>query len=347
MTMLSLKSLLSVTAMAVAVLGNPTLHRRAPPAKTIAEVNQGTFLESIVTRPNGDLLATNSFNSTGVYITTNVANPRKRATKLVAPLPSVNFLLGIAPILTTDDCESYLVVGGNFSSFGPLTPIPDSWKAFKVSFKGKKAVATEAKAFPDPTLFLNGIATVPDQPNIVLITDSMRPAIGRLDLSTGDWDPDAFVYPVMASPPEAPLPVGVGSIKFRDDWMYFHNAVNATIYRVHTNADGTEIPGTIPELVADTKAVGGSIDDFIFDDEGNIWFTTTFSSNSVGVVVAGTGEVRHVLGSLEDDIVFASTSLTFGRTRKDRHILYVTTARDFADLGATSRIVAVDISDVL
>lgn len=337
--MLSLKTVLSVAAMAAMTLATPN-----KAAKTIAEVDPGSFLESIVVRPNGNLLATNSFaaTGTGVYTVENPADPRRRRTKLAAPLPEVNFLLGIAPVPTTEDKEAYLVVGGNFSSFGPLTPVSDSWKAFKVAFKGKKASVEIVKSFPDPTLFLNGLHYVPGHPNVVLIADSMRARIGRLDISTGEYDPDAFQYPEMVSPPEEPLPVGVGSIKFRNGYMYFHNAITANVYRISINDDGTRIPGELPKLVVNTRSVGQHIDDFVFDDEGNIWFTTTFSSNSLGVWNARTKKVKHILGGIDDDIIFASTSLAFGRTRQDRHIVYVTTARRFEDLEATSRIVAVD-----
>jgi hypothetical protein len=341
--MISLKTILSVVAVAAVALAAPS----PPPAggqaaQTIAEVDPGSFMESIVTRPNGDLLATNSFTETGVYTVQNPADPKRRKTVFAAPLPGVNFLLGIAPVITTEDKEAYLVVGGNFSSFAPLTPVPDSWKAFKVAFKGKKASVKVVKSFPDPTLFLNGIHYVPGQPNVVLIADSMRARIGRLNIATGEYDPDAFQYPEMVSPPDEPLPVGVGSIKFRNGLMYFHNAITADFYSIKINADGTRIPSELPKLIVNTRAVGRNVDDFVFDDAGNIWFTTTFSSNSLGVWNAKKNKVIHILGGIDEDIIFASTSLSFGRTPKDRHVVYVTTATTFGDTVGTSRIVAVD-----
>lgn len=65
-------------------------------------------------------------------------------------------------------------------------------------------------------------------------------------------------------------------------------------------------------------------DDFTFDIEGNI-FAVTGAGNSIEIVSANGHREKIFVGNLNSTTIAEPTAAAFGRRKRDRHILYVTT----------------------
>jgi hypothetical protein len=83
------------------------------------------------------------------------------------------------------------------------------------------------------------------------------------------------------------------------------------------------------------------MDDFIFDAWGNIYITTNTPGNSIIRVDGQTGKSTTALGGGGNSSVPFCSSLAFGRTSEDEHVLYVSLGRNLADDNGEARVVAV------
>ncbi|KAF9765123.1 hypothetical protein IL306_002645 [Fusarium sp. DS 682] len=171
--------------------------------------------------------------------------------------------------------------------------------------------------------FLNGVAAIPGRPDAVLVSDSLAGFVGRLDLSTGVFDDSAFVFPEMA--PISAGAFGINGIKVRNNYLYFTNSNAVKIYRIQITAAGYPAKGAKPQLVADLSSSASFFDDFEFDTNGNIYAATNFD-NSIVFVDVKTGKWKTVVGGVHEMTVAGSTAAAFGRGKKDKNTLYVSTS---------------------
>jgi hypothetical protein len=104
-------------------------NRFKPEWRSVSTFPAGGYLESIVVRPNGDILTTHSFVEPGVWTVRNPSNAKTTTSALIAPINSIAVLWGITEVPGLDE-ETYVIVGGNFSSFTPTTAIEGTEKAF-------------------------------------------------------------------------------------------------------------------------------------------------------------------------------------------------------------------------
>ncbi|KAJ4129002.1 hypothetical protein NW768_007529 [Fusarium equiseti] len=290
------------------------------PAKTISQLSLGTWLENIAVRSNGDLLVTQLWPTATIYKISHPPSDNK-LNELVS-FPSIQSLLGISelpPCLGKP--ETFVVVGSNATGRAEL--IPGTFKAFAVEFYGKRRVRVrKVSDMTEKSMFLNGVVAIPSAPNAVLISDSVKGFVGRLDVSTGVFDDSAFTFPEMAPP--APNAFGINGIKIRQGHLYWSNSNAVKIYKTAITAAGYPVKGSKPQLVADLSHVVSFLDDFEFDSHGNIYATTN-SDNSVVFVDAKSGKAKIVVGSVSELTVAGSTALAFGRGRKDKDVFYVST----------------------
>jgi hypothetical protein len=326
-----------LAGLATSALGQPA----AVSVRTIAELPAGSFLESLVVRPNGDILTTNLLSLNAVYTIRQPASPHP-ILEVLAEIPAVQVVFGITEIPPIDGDESYIVVAGNLTSIQPAIPSPNSWSAFKLRIPSCSEPKLEAiDNFEPQTALFNGLTPIPGSPSTVLITDSYNGAIGRLDVATGEWDGLAFQWPELAPVTNSTLGIGAGSVKFFGDHLYFSNADLASIFRVPVDLDGTPLNDARPELVTNISGLAPGMDDFIFDVGGNIYITTNTPANSIVRIDGHTGESTTVLGGRENSSIASCSSLAFGRTSQDEHVLYVSLGRDLADDNGKARVVAV------
>ncbi|KAK7419875.1 hypothetical protein QQX98_003062 [Neonectria punicea] len=339
------KSLLATAALAVLSLAESL------PAKTLDQLAQGTWLENIAVRPNGDLLVTQLFPSASIYTVKQPAG-RHHALEQIAAIPAIQNIYGIAqvPSRRGGDAETYVVVGGNSTSLAnPVVGTFSAWAVDLSCSRGKdEATVRKVSDMDRHSAFLNGVAEIPGVASTVLVSDSTAGLVGRLDLSSGAFDTGAFVFPEMAPTADAALPVGVNGIRIRNGFLYWTNSATVAIYRVAVTARGFPAKGAKPELVFDLSAATSFLDDFTFDADGNIYVTTNLD-NSVIFVDLEAGTAETVVGGIDALTVAGSTAVAFGRGKHDKDTLYVSTGGGLAaPVGGTktegAKVVAVDIS---
>ncbi|KAM0234751.1 hypothetical protein ACHAPO_006115 [Fusarium lateritium] len=304
-------------------------------AKTIGQLPLGTWLENIAVRSNGDLLATELWPTASIHTVIDPSSCREGLEELVT-IPSIQGILGITELTSTPGKpETFVFVGSNATGLSQL--IPGTFKAFALEFHHKKNKAkVKVKKISDMTetsTFLNGVEAIPGAPHAVLVSDSVKGFVGRLDISTGVFDDTAFAFNEMA--PIAANAFGINGIKIHHNYLYFSNSNAVKIYRTAITKAGYPVKGSKPQLVADLSKLVGFLDDFAFDSQGNIYATSN-SDNSVIFVDAKSGKSRIVVGSVNEMTVAGSTAVAFGRTKKDRDTFYVSTGGGlFKPVGGT------------
>lgn len=337
------KTLVSAASFGALALGNPVAANHAA-AQTIVQFPAMTWLEGIVARSNGDLIITTLFDSAPIiYTIRQPESSSQKVAEILTTVPGVQSLLGITEVPNPGGDETYFTVGGNFTAWGSILAIPGSFKAFKITISSAGKVNVQKVSDLTPTtVFPNGVADIPGSPGSVLIAESTLGIVGRLDLSTGQYDDKAFSFPEMVAPEGSVLPIGVAAVAVRDAYLYFGVTATASVFRVAVDSKGYLQKGATPELVANISALAPGIDDWTLDARGNILLATNAPENAVVFVNAATGESKLLIGGPMDQTVRDSTSLAFGRTALDSHIIYVNCGTNFSDPSSGGKVVAVD-----
>lgn len=158
------------------------------------------------------------------------------------------------------------------------------------------------------------------------MADSANGFVGRLELTTGTFDTSTFRFPLEMDPVEdARLPIGVNGIQIRNEFLYWTNSFQACIYRITITPTGFPAKHARPELIANLSKGVNFLDDFTFDVNGNIYASTNLV-NSIVFIDVQSKEWETVVGGIGEMTVAGSTSVAFGRGRKDKEILYVSTS---------------------
>jgi sugar lactone lactonase YvrE len=229
----------------------------------------------------------------------------------------------------------FAVAVGNFSA-STVTGTAGSWSIWSLDLSAFSVTANKITTIPAAE-FLNGVTTITSR-EIVLAADSAQGVIYRVDAAAGTWTvafDDLALKPNMT----ATYQIGVNGIVVHGSYLYFDNSGQAPLLgRFALNADGTpsgaaEIVVAEPDFPANAAYHG--FDDFTFDSSGNVWLATNPSRQIVKISPAGAVTVE--AGNLQDTTLKGCTSLQFGRTASDRHVLYVNVN------GAGGKLLAADI----
>ncbi|KAK0763450.1 hypothetical protein N5P37_002827 [Trichoderma harzianum] len=319
-------------------------------SKIIGQLPDGTWLENLAVRPNGDILTTLLFPYGAIY-TIRQSPQGLHGLELLANFSSVNSLGGISPVAVASGLETYVVVGANTT--GLSQPIRGTFSAWTVTFQPTKSGVTREQVrinkvsdmSPNST-FLNGVISIPDVPHAVLVSDSAAGSVGYLDIQTGELDPDAFVFPEMQPVQGGAFPLGIDGIRIHDGYLYWTNTLRVVIYRVALAASGYPATGATAEIVANLTSLAHGLDDFAFDSRGNILAATNFD-NSVLYVDTRTGDAKTILGG-EDDITFAGcTGVYFGRGWTEPNTFFVSTSGGLANPVGGNRTAGASIVSVV
>lgn len=306
------------------------------PQRLLHDWANGSWVENISVRPNGNLLVSTSTPDGSVW---QIKEPwkDKPEVELVYNFDQwVDRLIGIGE--TTPD--KYVVVGSRFYSTDPMSSHVDrTFAAMELDFSGsankdKPAVRLIAW-FPDAHL-LQGVAALPWDRTKVLISDQylLRPRaapqkdwtpargqVWKLDTVTGAHEVVFANDTALDTTYRHGYDVGINGIKIRRDWLYWVNSDDGNIYRLKIDKTGRPVPPAKPEVVAFQDTIW---DDFNFgpEHEDTIWatgFNAIFAASPQGKVVTVNG-----VGTSDNGIMPGPTACAFGRSPHDRNILYVT-----------------------
>ncbi|KAJ6780702.1 hypothetical protein PWT90_09072 [Aphanocladium album] len=274
----------------------------------VHQFENGTWVENIASRANGNLLVT-LLDRPDLY----EIDPRSpNATRLIHHFSGFTSLFGISE--TTQDV--FAVAAGNFTSSGG--PVTGSFAIWKVVL-GRQGEAQVVKVTDIPeAMFLNGMTSLPAPSPAVLVSDSTRGVVYRVDIATGQYSvalrDDTFLPPHNAS-----LPIGINGIRLKAQHLYYSNTFQKVFGRIPVNT-------TTGSAVGPYEVVGTDfmIDDFAIDDR-NITYAAAGFVNEV-FKITQYGKTRLIAGKTNSNSMLGATSAVFGRTWLDEDVLYVTTS---------------------
>ena len=175
---------------------------------------------------------------------------------------------------------------------------------YSVEFTGGSAKSTLIKQIKEATN-LNGLAVFNN--DTLLVADAGKGNVYKFSVSTGEYSV-ALSDPTMA--PSGGIPFGIDGIKYKDGIVWYTNIFRNSFHKVAVDATG-KMTGTVTTLW--TNLMG---DDLCFGPTGKIYVAT----NSRGSVV----EVDPAVGKPNAVATVAgSTSCAFGRTDKDKDVMYI------------------------
>lgn len=219
-------------------------------------------------------------------------------------------LLGIVE-LTKD---RFYVAGGNINmakgDFGFGT-----YGVWEVDLRQAAPAVKKVASFPDSGL-LNGMEVLSAETGEILLADSIRGLVWKLNVNTGEVSNFLEVPETKAAPPPA-RPTAINGLKVRDGYLYWSNTSAQTFCRIAISSAG-EPAGETEILARDCL-----IDDFVFDREGNAWLAQ-HNLNCVSVIRKD-GCVVQVAGKGDSLDIAGATACQFGRGEQDKKVLYCVT----------------------
>lgn len=197
---------------------------------------------------------------------------------------------------------------------------------------GKK---TSIKKIVDvkPAEFLNGLTAVPSAAGILLAADSGRGLVYRIDAFKHSWSvflDDAALKPNLT----AALKLGVNGVHVRDNYLYFENTFQPPLLaRVPYKPKSVTPTGPV-EIIFKLATFplnegNGQADDFTFDKAGNVWLAS--ASSSIVKLDIRRRVQKLIAGGPDDPTIVGTTATAFGRRKKDRDTLYITTNGGLSD----------------
>ncbi|KNG47824.1 six-bladed beta-propeller -like protein [Stemphylium lycopersici] len=281
-------------------------------AHTVFQFDNGTWLENIAVRSNGNLLVT-LIDRPELYQIDPFHNTATLVTNLEDEADALS-LLGITEMAP----DVFVFIAGNFS-IARAASDPASYSIWQVDFNrgGKCEKVSVIEKLPEAS-FLNGMTALNRQEGTVLISDSVRGLVWRLNVWTGKYEvvlQDETMVPAEGTR----LVLGINGIRIFNGYLYYVNALRGLFCRVPIDLYTGKASG--PYEVLETDLPG---DDFAMSADG-VAYVTENGGNSLERVGAD-GSRSLIAGGLNSTTVAGATSAAFGRKWWDRGVVYVTTS---------------------
>ncbi|RDA90272.1 hypothetical protein CP533_1489 [Ophiocordyceps camponoti-saundersi (nom. inval.)] len=298
--------------------------------RTVAQFSVGTWIENIAVRSNGNLLLTSLMPNASVYEVANPASQNPNVTRLFT-INDASGLLGISEIST----DVFAVAGGNISSSGG---VKGSMRVWTVDFSSSANPQPKLAQTVSEAVFLNGMTTVPNKEKVVLISDSAKGVVWKVDVGANKNE-IAMQLPEMGSQNQKE-PIGVNGIHIRDGNLTWLNHDTFKMFSIKITEDGSQAEGAKAAEIASFPVT--ALDDFIFGpaQQATAWVTTNSDNRVFALEASGKSVV--VAGATNSPDVATATACQFGRTEKDANILYVTTGGDEIDGKHGGKVEALD-----
>lgn len=275
--------------------------------------NNGSWVDNIVLRSDGSLLLTRLDVPEVWSINTESGNA-----SLAHSFPNATSCFGISEI----DHDVFAVVVGNFST-KTYAPTPGSFSVQKLDFsrmndttneRSTKGPAVSNIASLPEAQALNGMTSFTKDSHLVLIADSPKGAVWKVDTMTGEYS--VALNDTSLQPAEGQaLPLGVNGLKVLDGYLYFSSTTRMQYGRVKVNDDAT--PAGEFEIIA-----SGFLPDNLDVSKDGFAYIATDPQNSV-VRVSPSGQISLVAGGQLSTQIPGATSC---RLTKDEKTLYVGTS---------------------
>lgn len=275
------------------------------PLSTLHAFPENYFIENIAVTRAGSLLLTVHNRNELIYLDPH-ATP-------LQPTVLHKFAEGVCGIVEVEE-DIFYVSSGTIGT-------PGSWGIFRVDVsgydgKGDAPGVEKLVGVPD-ALFLNGSTLLSKDAGLILAADSLVKTIFCVDVKKGEvkaWLND----PVLGKVTAEPMIPGINGLAIYKEHLYVSNTDAQKLLRVAIDPTSHEATGAI-----ETVQEHLNVDDFVFDDAGNAYLTTHIFQSVVRL--GADGKRERIAGGAEDPVVAGTTACAWGRTDKDRGVLYVTT----------------------
>ncbi|KAJ5683614.1 hypothetical protein N7462_006779 [Penicillium macrosclerotiorum] len=275
--------------------------------------NNGSWVDNIVLRSNGNLLLTRL----DVPEVWSVDTTNGNAT-LVHSFANATSCFGISEI----DDDVFAVVVGNFST-ETYQPTAGSFSVQKLSFQDVEdnessrmldhATVSHIAALPDAQA-LNGMTTFTKESRLVLVADSPKGVVWKVNTETGDYSVALNDTTMMPAEGQA-LPLGINGLKLLDGYIYYSSTTRMEFCRVKVREDAT--PAGDYEVIA-----SGFLPDNLDVASDGTAYIATDPQNSV-VRISPYGQISLVAGGQLSTQMPGPTSC---RLTEDGKTLYVGTS---------------------
>ncbi|KAK5126036.1 hypothetical protein LTR85_011391 [Meristemomyces frigidus] len=262
-----------------------------------------TWIENLAIRKNGKILCT-SINRAAIY----QVNPYERTATLVHQFPFADMALGIAEV--EDDAFAVVTASLNGTSAAPASA--RMWKVDMVAWEHGSTHAVELVANLTNVGLPIGVTTLPDNKRHVLVADSAKGIIWRVNTETGAYD--VAIADILLTYTSPLVPLGVNGIHILDHELYFTNTGAGLFGKVMITANGS--------AAGPVQVIAKNIipDDFALAANGTAYIV----GDSTLWEVSPAGQVA-VLAGPSDPAILGDTSAHFGRTAKDSAVLNIVT----------------------
>ena len=277
--------------------------------RDIYQFPKPTWIENLAVRGNGKILLT-LLTSPDLYQADPFAPGDKP--KLIHNFAPYQALTGITEV----EPDIFAVATGNFSALA-LKNSPGSYAVWKVNVRESPPVIKKIADIRNGQL-LNGLTLLDAAKKTILIADSTGGVVFRLNTETGRYKV-VLDDPILKGLPGGPLQIGVNGIRVVNNTLFFTTGDQNLFASVPITREGTAI-GAFKVIVHNTV---GRFDDFALSPNGNA-FITQGSGNQIAKVTPR-GIETEVAGGLNSTTLPGGTAAKFGRTAKDKRVLYVTT----------------------
>ncbi|KAJ5951575.1 uncharacterized protein N7479_009988 [Penicillium vulpinum] len=269
--------------------------------------NNGSWIGNMVLRPDGNILLTRLDTPEVWHVDTTTGKAA-----LAHSFAGFTSTFGISEI----EDDVFAVVVGNFS-ITTYQPGAGSFGVYKLDFnkidaKEKMPTASEIVAIPE-ALALNGMATFSRESNLVLIADSPKGVVWKVDTKTGDYSV-ALEDTTMAPAEGQALPLGVNGLTVLGNYVYYTSTTRMLYCKVKVDKDANPVGNF--EVIA-----SGFLPDNVELTEDGTAYVPTDPQNSV-VRITPSGQISLVAGGQVSTEIPGPSS---ARLSEDGQILYVGT----------------------
>ncbi|KAE8162270.1 hypothetical protein BDV40DRAFT_312547 [Aspergillus tamarii] len=264
-----------------------------PRLRDVYQFPNGTWLENIAVRSNGNVLVT-AFNKAQLWEINPFNETISRHARVIHQFQYPGTLTGVTEI----DQDVFVAIASN--------------SLWKVDLRMTEPVVKSIN-ITIPAGTLNGMAALND--SSLAISDSSLGLIWRVDIERATYGIMIRDNTTATSTALGPS-LGVNGIRVLDGYLYYVNSPQRSLYRVRLDGSGRTIAQ--PETIAQ----GVLADDFAVTSSGAYLAGLT---DNVITKVSPNGKAHVVAGGKNSTVVMTATSAAVGRTTRDGNVLYITT----------------------
>ena len=268
-------------------------------------------MENMAARSNGHLLLTGS-NQPYLYdIDPSASSPSP------SQLPSIPGVIGVLGIAETS-ADVFAVAAGNYTD---LVPANNSFSIWEVDMNQTPEPTVKLITAIEAAEGLNGMAALNGFSGSILVADSKKSAVWKVDVSTGAYSVaiqnDGFAP--NSTPPQS---LGINGLRMSGSDLYYTNSAQGHFGKLAINGEGAA-QGDV-QIISSLASAAGTYDDLDLDCTGNSWIAT---HNDMLVAVTTGGAQSNMTGGAT--LFNQPTSARFGRNT-EAEVLYLANAGEGA-----------------